>query len=61
MRAIILGLLEDQGSISTGEVAKHSGKSKATVVKYINGMIDANILEPTQPKGSTKQRYRLSH
>ncbi len=61
MRAIILGLLEDQGSISTGEVAKHSGKSKATVVKYINGMIEANVLEPTQPKGSTKQRYRLSH
>ena len=57
--AVILGLLAEQNSISTSEVIKHSGKSRATVVKYINKLVAEEKLEPIEPAGSTKQRYRL--
>ena len=59
VRATILGLLREQGSVSTTEVVRHSGRSRATVMKYINKMIEARELEPTERAGSTRQRYRL--
>lgn len=57
--ATVLGLLEGQGSVSTTEVVRHSGRSRATVMKYIKQMISDGILEPTERAGSTRQRYRL--
>ena len=60
IRTVVVGLLKGQATIGTSEVAKHSGRSRATVVKYLNEMIAEGILEPTEPLGSTKQRYRLA-
>lgn len=59
VRSVVLGLLEKQKSISTTEVVKSSRWSRATVVKRLNEMIEQGTIETTEPKGSTKQRYRL--
>lgn len=59
VQTIILDLLENQPSVSTTEVSRYSGKSRATVLKTINSLIEDGILERTETRGSTKQRYRL--
>lgn len=56
----VLLLLGRQKTVSVREIAQLTGRSRATVVKRINSMIDRGLLEPTEPKGSTRQRYRLS-
>lgn len=58
VRAVVMGLLKDQVSISSSEVANASGRSKGTVLKHINQMVEEGILEPTRPIGSSRQRYR---
>lgn len=60
MRAAIRSILEEHGSVTTTEVIRQTGRSRATAMKYIRQMIDEGILEPMEPVGSTKQRYRLS-
>ena len=59
IKTIIIGLLKDRPSISSSDVVKHSGRSKGTVLKYINQMVANGVLEYTQPVGSSRQRYRL--
>lgn len=59
IKATALDLLKDQGSISTTELVQHTGRSRATVYKYIKKMTADGTLEPIEPMGSTKQRYRL--
>lgn len=59
VRTTILGMLEEESSVSTTEVVKRTGRSRATVYKYLREMVDENVIEPIEPKGSTKQRYRL--
>lgn len=56
----VLQLLGRQKTVSVREIAQLTGRSRATVVKRINAMIGRGLLEPTEPKGSTRQRYRLS-
>lgn len=60
VEATILSMLEEHESLSTREVTAVTGKSRATILKYINRMVEKGTLEPTEPVGSTKQRYRLS-
>lgn len=60
IEATVLSMLKERSSISTREVMSATNKSKATVVSHINLMTDAGLLEPTEPSGSTKQRYRLA-
>lgn len=60
IEAVILGLLKDEVSVSTTEIARRSAKSRATVVKCINDMIARGVLEPMEPLGSPRQRYRLA-
>lgn len=55
---VVMGLLEEQVSVSSTEVARASGLSKGTVLKHINQMIERGTLETTRPKGSSRQRYR---
>lgn len=54
-------MLEEQVSVSSSEVARASGRAKGTVLKQINRMIEEGVLEPTKPKGSTRQRYRKAN
>lgn len=58
--AVVLGLLKEVPTVSAAEVARHSGRSRATVVKGINKMIQEGVLEPTEPPRSPRQRYRLA-
>lgn len=60
IQTIIMDLLENQPSISTSELSHYSGKSRATVLKTINALMEEGILERTETPGSTKQRYRLA-
>lgn len=57
--ATIMGLLAEQGSVSTTEVVRHSGRARATVMKYLKELIDSGAIEAMEPMGSTRQRYRL--
>ena len=61
LRAAILEALSERNSISTSEIMKESGRSRPTVVKCINLMLEEGLLEPTELRNSPKQRYRLSH
>jgi ATP-dependent DNA helicase RecG len=59
VRTTVLSLLENGGSISTTEVVQKTGRSRATVYKYIREMVEEKVIEPTEPRKSTKQRYRM--
>ena len=56
----ILTMFERSETISTREAAQATGKSRATVLKYIRKLVEDGVLEPTEPPKSTKQRYRLA-
>lgn len=60
VRVVALNLLSKQESITTSDVVKESGRSKTTVVKYINQMIGEGVLEPVATGSSSRQRYRLA-
>ena len=47
-------------SASTSEVAKASGMSTKTALRYIKALLDEGLLEPIGTKNSPKRRYRLS-
>ena len=55
----VMGLLAEQGSVSTTEVMRHCGRSRGTVIKYINELLSLGDLETMERAGSTRQRYRL--
>lgn len=57
--ATVMGLLAEQGSVSTTEVMRHCGRSRGTVIKYINELLSLGDLEAMERAGSTRQRYRL--
>ena len=60
VRQAITTILGQQSSVSTTELVHHTGRSRATVYKYIRQLLDDGVLEPTEPAHSTKQRYRLT-
>lgn len=59
VKTAILGALETKGSVSTTELMQVTGRSRATVYKYVKQMIADGTLEPMEARGSTKQRYRM--
>ena len=60
VRQAITAILGQQSSVSTTELVHRTGRSRATVYKYIRQLLDKGVLEPTEPARSTKQRYRLT-
>lgn len=60
VRVIVLDLLAKQESVTTAEVMQRSGRSKTTVVKYINQMVAEGTIEPVELGSSRRQRYRLA-
>ena len=60
VRAAVMGLLAEQGSVSSSEVARRCGVSKTTALKYINEMVAGGLIESTASGGGRSQRYRLS-
>lgn len=55
----ILNALSDNSSLSVKDMAEMSGLSRSTIGNYIRKLVAAKKLEPIEPKGSPKQRYRL--
>ncbi len=58
-RGAILDMLERVGSVSTKEIMTTSGLSRAGVMRYINELLANGVIEPTEPRRSPRQRYRL--
>lgn len=59
IRAAILDMLENAGSVSTREIMNASGLSRAGVMRHINKLLEERVIEPTEPGRSPRQRYRL--
>ena len=56
----IIALLRQRHSASTREMAEASGLSRSTIINNLHKLIEDGIVEPTQPRRSPKQRYRLT-
>lgn len=57
IREAVVSLLQQQDSVSTAELMRCTGRSRSTVNKYVNDMVEEGILVPLKPQGSTRQRY----
>lgn len=51
--------LENRSSLSVNEIVQLSGLNRRTISKYLNNLVETNIIERTEPLRSPKQRYRL--
>lgn len=60
MAEAVLTYFSEHESASTSEVAKASGTSTKTALRYIKALLDEGLLEPIGTKNSPKRRYRLS-
>ncbi len=60
MEEAVLAYFSEHESASTFEVAKASGTSTKTALRYIKALLDEGLLEPIGTKNSPKRRYRLS-
>ena len=58
LNGALLQLIDEQGTISAREAQEASGLSRATVLNHINQLIGKGIIEPTEPAGSKRRRYR---
>lgn len=54
----ILGALGEHSSLSVKDLVRMSGLSRSTIGNHIRRLVADRKLEPTEPKGSPKQRYR---
>ena len=52
--------LSERDSIALTEIVRCSGLSRSTVLAKLRRMIDAGLIERTEPLHSPRQRYRLS-
>lgn len=55
----ILGALSEHSSLSVKEITKMSGLSRSSIGNHVRKLVAEKKLEPIEPKGSPKQRYRL--
>lgn len=55
----ILNALSDHSSLSVKALTEMSGLSRATIGNHIRKLVADKKIEPIEPKGSPKQRYRL--
>lgn len=60
VRTVVLDMLSRKESITAAEVVIASGKSKTTVNKYLNEMINRDRTIEAIGSSSTKRRYRLT-
>ena len=51
--------LEKRSSLSVSDFVQLSGLNRRTISKYLNQLVEANLIERTEPLRSPKQRYRL--
>lgn len=58
LNAALLQLIDERGTVSAKEVQAASGLSRATVLNHINQLIGEGLIEPTDPAGSKRRRYR---
>ena len=57
--ANILAYFNTHESASRSEIARCAGMSDKTALKYINALVDAEVLEGIGSQYSPKRRYRL--
>ena len=55
----ILNALKDRSSLSVKEIAEMSGLSRSAIGNHVRRLVNDKKLEPIEPQGSPKQRYRL--
>lgn len=55
----ILNALSDRSSLSIKDMMEMSGLSRSTIGNHIRKLVADKKVEPIEPKGSPKQRYRL--
>lgn len=55
----LINELTHRASLSMNEIVNLSGVNRRTIFKYLNELLDRNIIERTEPARSPKQRYRL--
>ncbi len=55
----ILNALNDHSSLSVKDMAEMSGLARSTIGNHVRQLVADKKLEPIEPKGSPKQRYRL--
>ncbi|MCI7439143.1 MAG: putative DNA binding domain-containing protein [Coriobacteriaceae bacterium] len=60
VEAAVLAYFAERESASTSEVAKASGMSTKTALRYIKALLNEGLLEPIGTKNSPKRRYRMS-
>lgn len=56
----IMNMVAEQGTVSAREVQDASRLSRGTVLNHINRLIERGLLEPTEPAGNRRRRYRLT-
>lgn len=59
VEAAVLAYFAERESASTSEVAKASGMSTKTALRYIKALLNEGLLEPIGTKNSPKRRYRM--
>lgn len=57
--AAILQVLDAHASLSVKDIMKISGLSRSNIGNHVRKLVADKKLEPTEPKGSPRQRYRL--
>ena len=56
----IIELLSKRSSATSKELSELSGLSRSAITSHLRTMIANEIVEPTEPARSPKQRYRLA-
>lgn len=55
----IIQMIMDRGTVSTREIQDASGLARSTVLSHLKRLINDGAVEPTDPAGSKRRRYRL--